>query len=68
MSRGSGYMRDTDLDLADGEVEEGHALADLDRGLGRAAHAHGRAETAIELENGDLVEDGRVLGVRKIRV
>ena len=49
----------THLDLADREVEESHALADLDNRLGTDT-AHGSTETTVELEDGELVEDGRV--------
>ena len=44
------------LDLADGEIEEGHALADLNDGLGADA-AHGGTETTVQLDDGELVEE-----------
>lgn len=48
---------ETHLDLADGQVEEGHSLANLDNRLGSNA-AHRRAKSSVELENGELVEEG----------
>jgi hypothetical protein len=47
------------LDLAHRQVEEGHVVADFNDRLGTDT-AHGGAETAVELEHGELVEDGRV--------
>lgn len=47
------------LNLANREVEEGHAVTDFNDRLGTDA-AHGCAETTVELENGELVEEGRV--------
>ena len=44
------------LDLADREVEEGHAVADLDDGLGTDA-THGGTETTVELDNSQLVQE-----------
>lgn len=51
------------LNLADGHVEEGHAITDLDDGLGADA-THGGTETTVELEDGKLVEEanGVVVG------
>lgn len=43
------------LDLSDGEVEEGHALADLDDGLWSHA-SHGGTQAAIELDDCELLE------------
>ena len=44
------------LDLAHRQVEEGHALTDLDDGLG--AHAtHGGTKTTVQLDDGQLVEE-----------
>ena len=57
----------TDLDLPDTEVEEGHALADLDDTLGSDA-AHRGTETTVELEDGELVEEGRVLDFGQVGV
>lgn len=56
------------LDLSDGKIEEGHAITNLDDGLGTSA-THGGTETTVEFENGKLVEDRRIgslteLGVR----
>ncbi|KAI6876546.1 putative UTP--glucose-1-phosphate [Hortaea werneckii] len=50
------------LDLADGKVKEGHALTDLDDGLGANA-AHGSTETTVELEHGKLVQEVNRLSV-----
>lgn len=44
------------LDLAHRQIQEGHAITDLDDGLGTYA-AHGRTETPVELQNGQLVEE-----------
>lgn len=49
------------LDLPDAQVEESHALSDFDDGLGSDA-THRGTETTIELENGELVEDGGLVG------
>lgn len=51
-----------ELDLTDGEVEERHAVADLDDGLGADA-AHGGTETTVELEDGELAEELNRLAV-----
>ncbi len=51
------------LDLSHREVEEGHALADLDDRLGAGA-SHGGTETTVELEHGELVEDRGVGALR----
>ena len=50
------------LDLPYGQVEEGHAVADLDDGLWTNA-AHGGAKTAIEFDNGKFVQIFDGLGV-----
>jgi hypothetical protein len=55
------------LDLPHAEVEEGHAFADLDDTLGSDA-AHGGAETTVELQNGELVEDCRILALGQVVV
>jgi hypothetical protein len=55
------------LDLAHGQVEERHAVANLDGALWPHA-AHRRPETSVELEDGELVEDRRVWGLGKRRV
>lgn len=47
------------LNLTDREVEEGHALTNLNDRLG-ADTAHGGAETTVELEDSELVKDRRV--------
>ena len=44
------------LNLAHREVEEGHALTDLDDGLGANA-THGSTETTVQLDDGQLVEE-----------
>jgi len=44
------------LDLADGQVKERHAVANLDDGLGADA-AHGGTETTVELQDGELAEE-----------
>ena len=48
------------LDLADGEIEKGHAVPDLERRFREAAHPHRRAQATVELEDGDFVQDGDV--------
>jgi hypothetical protein len=49
----------THLNLPNGQVEEGHAVPDLDDGLGSDT-AHCGTETTVELEHGQLVKNGRV--------
>ena len=44
------------LDLADGQIQEGHTLTDLDDGLG-ADTAHGGTETTVQLDDGELVQE-----------
>ena len=41
------------------QVEEGHAISDLDDGFGTDT-SHGRTETTVELEYSQLVEYGGV--------
>lgn len=53
-----------ELDLADGQVKERHAIADLNDGLGANA-AHGGTETTVELEDGELAKELDRLGVAK---
>jgi hypothetical protein len=55
------------LDLSDGKIEEGHAVTDLNNGLG-ADTTHGGSQTTIELENSQLVQELDRLGVGKILV
>lgn len=55
------------FDLTDGKVEEGHAVTDLDDGLGTDA-THGGTETTVELEDGELVEELDRLGVGEVLV
>jgi len=55
------------LDLSDTQVEECHAFAHFNDGF-RAHTAHGRAETSIEFQDSELVEDGGVLGWRECAV
>ena len=50
--------------MADGKIEEGHAIANFDNGFGADA-THRRSETAIELENGELVEKVGVVAFRE---
>ena len=44
------------FNLADRQVEEGHAVTDLNDGLGTNA-THGGTETTVELDNSQLVEE-----------
>jgi len=44
------------LDLAHGEIEEGHALTDLNDRLGTNA-THGGTKTTVQLDNGELVQE-----------
>lgn len=55
------------LNLPDGKIEEGHAVTDLNNGLG-ADTTHGGSQTTVELENSELVEELDRLGVGKILV
>ena len=50
------------LNLSYRQIEEGHAIADLDDGLGADA-SHGCAQTTVELEHGELAEKLDRLGV-----
>lgn len=43
------------FDLSDREIEERHAISDLDDGLGTNA-THGRTKATIKLDNSELVE------------
>jgi len=45
-----------ELDLTDGQVEERHAVADLNDRLGANA-AHGGTETTVELEDSELAQE-----------
>lgn len=47
------------FNLTDREIEESHVVSHLDNRLGSDA-THGSTETTVKLENGELVEDGRV--------
>lgn len=47
------------LDLPDTEIQEGHAVPDLNDGLGTDT-AHRGTETTVQLQDGKLVEDCRV--------
>jgi hypothetical protein len=53
------------LDLTDGQIQEGHAIADLDNGLGSNA-THGSAETTVELQHSQLVEEIDGIGVGEV--
>jgi hypothetical protein len=55
------------LDLSHRKVEEGHAITDLNDGLGTNT-THGGSQTTVELENSQLVEELDRLGVGKILV
>jgi len=55
------------LDLSHAQVEESHSFAHFNDRF-RAHTTHGRAETSIELQDGELVEDGGVLGWRECAV
>lgn len=55
------------LDLSDGQVEERHAITDLDDRL-RADAAHGGTQTTIELEHRKLAQESDGLGVCKLIV
>merc|ERR1719225_1043143 len=60
-----------ELDLLDGEVEEGQVVPHRDDGLGATA-AHAGAQAAIELDDHQLVQHpldgGRVLGPGEVAV
>jgi hypothetical protein len=53
--------------LSHGKVEEGHAITDLDHGLG-ANTTHGSTETTVQLQNSKLVEELDGFGVGEILV
>lgn len=55
------------LDLADGKVQEGHAVTDLNDGLG-ADTAHGCTETTVQLQDGKLVQELDRLRVAQLLV
>ena len=50
------------LDLAHGQVEEGHVVLDFEGRLG-TGHAHGGTQATVDFEDSELVEDGRVSGI-----
>lgn len=54
----------THLNLTNAQVQEGHAVADFNDGLG-ADTAHSGAEATVKLEDGKLVEDRGVNVLRK---
>lgn len=56
-----------ELNLSHGEIEEGHAVTDLDDGLG-ADTTHGGTQTTVKLEDGKLAEELDGLGVGKVLV
>ena len=47
------------LDLPNGKIKESHVVSDLDDGFGTDT-THRGTETTVQLEDGKLVEDGRV--------
>lgn len=55
------------LNLTDGEIEERHAITDLNDGLGTNA-SHGGTKTTVQLENSKLVKEVDRLGVGEILV
>jgi hypothetical protein len=55
------------LDLADRQVEEGHAVTDLNDGLGSNT-THGSTKTSVELEDGELAQELNRLGVGEVLV
>lgn len=55
------------LDLSHGKVQEGHAITDLNDGLGANA-THGSTETTIQLQNSQLVQELDSLRVGKVVV
>lgn len=55
------------LDLADRQVEEGHAVTDLNDGLGSNT-THGSTKTSVELEDGELAQELNRLGIGEVLV
>ena len=55
------------FDLSDGKIEEGHAVSDLNDGLGTNT-AHGSTKTTIELDDCELVEEVDCITVGKLVV
>lgn len=55
------------FNLTDRQVEEGHAVTDLNDGLGSDA-THGGTQTSVELEDSELVQELDGLGVGKVLV
>ncbi|KAI6770229.1 hypothetical protein HG530_004858 [Fusarium avenaceum] len=53
------------FNLSHGKVEEGHAITDLNDGLGTNT-THGGSQTTVELENSQLAKELDRLGVGKI--
>lgn len=65
--KGMRTLRVESLNLLDRQVEEGHAVPDLDDRLGSDA-AHRRAQASVELENGERVEDLGLVGLGELGV
>ena len=55
------------LNLANGEIEEGHAITDLNDGLGTDA-SHGGTKTTVQLEDSKLVKEVDRLRVGEVLV
>lgn len=55
------------LDLADGEIQKGHTVTNLDDGLGANA-THGGTETTVQLQDCQLVQECDGLGVGQVIV
>lgn len=53
--------------MTNGEIQKGHTLANLDNTLGSNT-SHRRSKSSIELEYGELVEEGRVLALGEVAV
>lgn len=56
-----------ELDLTDGEIEEGHSITNFNDRLGADA-THGSTKTTIELENGKLAEELNCIGIGEILI
>ena len=55
------------LDLSDGQIQEGHAIANFDDRL-RTHATHRCTEATVELENSELAEESDRLGVGELIV
>ena len=61
------YNDETDLDLSNGQIQEGHSITNFDDRF-RSNATHRRSESSVELEDGELVEQGGSLAFGEVGV